>query len=46
MGIIHIVAPAHLPATQFELGAAYFAPLTRGIWTIYETLRKTYCVWR
>lgn len=118
MGIVHIVAPAHLPAEQFELGAAppavgsnpsprlasneafasrdgavrtgtweatpgtfaravvdaefshfiagratfaaadgqkfefragdaaYFPPLTRGIWTIHETLRKTYCVWR
>ncbi len=118
MGIIHIVAPARLPAAQFELGAtpppvgtspsprlssreafasadgavrtgtweaspgrfaravvdaefshfvagratfitdegqtfefragdaAYFPPLTRGIWTIHETLRKTYCVWR
>jgi uncharacterized cupin superfamily protein len=118
MGIIHIVAPARLPAAQFEAGApppavgnspsprlsskeafaspdgavstgtweaspgrfaravvdaefchfiagratfttdagqtfefragdaAYFPPLTRGIWTIHETLRKTYCVWR
>ena len=26
--------------------AAYFPPLTRGTWTIHETLRKTYCVWR
>jgi uncharacterized cupin superfamily protein len=26
--------------------AAYFPPRTRGIWTIHETLRKTYCVWR
>ncbi len=118
MGIVHIVAPASLPAEQFELGAApppvgnhpsprlasqesfasqdgavrtgtweatpgtfaravvdaefshfiagratfvtadghkfefqagdaaYFPPLTRGIWTVHETLRKTYCVWR
>jgi uncharacterized protein len=118
MGIIHIVAPARLPAAQFEAGAAppavgnspsprlsskeafaspdgavstgtweaspgrfaravadaefchliagratfitdagrtfefragdaaYFPPLTRGIWTIHEALRKTYCVWR
>jgi uncharacterized cupin superfamily protein len=118
MGIVHILAPAQLPAAQFEVGAApppvggnpsprlaskeafasrdgavrtgtweatpgtfaravvdaefshfiagratfvtsdgqtfefragdaaYFPPLTRGIWTIHETLRKTYCVWR
>ncbi len=32
---------------EFRAGdAAYFPPLTRGIWTIHETLRKTYCVWR
>jgi uncharacterized cupin superfamily protein len=26
--------------------AAYFPPRTRGVWTIHETLRKTYCIWR
>jgi uncharacterized cupin superfamily protein len=32
---------------EFRAGdAAYFPPLTRGIWTIHETLRKTYCTWR
>lgn len=32
---------------EFRAGdAAYFPPSTRGIWTIHETLRKTYCVWR
>jgi len=32
---------------EFRAGdAVYFPPLTRGIWTIHETLRKTYCVWR
>ncbi|HEX4243494.1 MAG TPA: cupin domain-containing protein [Steroidobacteraceae bacterium] len=32
---------------EFEAGdAAYFPPLTRGVWTIHETLRKTYCIWR
>jgi hypothetical protein len=32
---------------EFRAGdAAYFPPATRGIWTIHETLRKTYCVWR
>jgi uncharacterized cupin superfamily protein len=32
---------------QFEAGdAAYFPPRTRGTWTIHETLRKTYCIWR
>ena len=32
---------------EFRAGdAAYFPPRTRGIWTIHETLRKTYCVWR
>jgi hypothetical protein len=32
---------------HFRAGdAAYFPPLTRGIWTIHETLRKTYCIWR
>jgi uncharacterized cupin superfamily protein len=32
---------------EFQTGdAAYFPPLTRGIWTIHETLRKTYRVWR
>jgi len=32
---------------EFSAGdAAYFPPRTRGIWTIHETLRKTYCVWK
>lgn len=26
--------------------AAYFPPNTKGVWTIHETLRKTYCIWR
>lgn len=26
--------------------AAYFPPNTKGVWTIHETLRKTYCLWR
>lgn len=35
------------PTFEFRAGdAAYFPPRTRGIWTIHETLRKTYCVWR
>jgi len=32
---------------EFKAGdAAYFPPRTRGTWTVHETLRKTYCVWR
>ena len=32
---------------EFKAGdAAYFPPRTLGTWTIYETLRKTYCIWR
>jgi uncharacterized protein len=32
---------------EFKAGdAAYFPPSTRGVWTIHETLRKTYCIWR
>ena len=32
---------------EFRAGdAAYFPPRTRGTWTIHETLRKTYCIWR
>jgi uncharacterized cupin superfamily protein len=32
---------------EFKAGdAAYFPPQTRGTWTIHETLRKTYCIWR
>ena len=32
---------------EFRAGdAAYFPANTRGIWTIHETLRKTYVVWR
>jgi uncharacterized cupin superfamily protein len=32
---------------EFKAGdAAYFPPRTRGVWTIHETLRKTYCIWR
>lgn len=26
--------------------AAYFPPNSKGVWTIHETLRKTYCIWR
>ncbi len=32
---------------EFRSGdAAYFPPRTQGTWTIHETLRKTYCIWR
>ena len=32
---------------EFKAGdAAYFPPRTRGTWTIHETVRKTYCIWR
>lgn len=32
---------------EFRAGdAAYFPPYTKGIWTVHETLRKTFCVWR
>jgi uncharacterized cupin superfamily protein len=32
---------------EFKAGdAAYFPPRTLGQWTIHETLRKTYCIWR
>jgi uncharacterized cupin superfamily protein len=32
---------------EFRAGdAAYFPPRTLGLWTIHETLRKTYCIWR
>ena len=32
---------------EFQAGdAAYFPPRTRGTWTIHQTLRKTYCIWR
>ncbi len=32
---------------EFRAGdAAYFPPFSRGVWTIHETLRKTYCVWK
>jgi uncharacterized protein len=32
---------------EFKAGdAAYFPPRTLGLWTIHETLRKTYCIWR
>ncbi len=32
---------------EFRAGdAAYFPPHTQGVWTIHETLRKTYCIWR
>jgi len=32
---------------EFKAGdAAYFPPRTGGTWTIHETLRKTYCIWR
>ncbi len=32
---------------EFRAGdAAYFPPRTQGVWTIHETLRKTYCIWR
>jgi uncharacterized protein len=34
-------------AFEFRAGdAAYFPPFSRGVWTIHETLRKTYCVWK
>jgi len=35
--------------TSYEFrggNAAYFPPNTKGVWTVHETLRKTYCVWR
>ena len=32
---------------EFRAGdAAYFPPRTQGVWTIHQTLRKTYCIWR
>jgi hypothetical protein len=32
---------------DFRAGdAAYFPPHTQGVWTIHETLRKTYCIWK
>ena len=32
---------------EFQAGdAAYFPPRTQGTWTIHQTLRKTYCIWR
>ena len=32
---------------EFRAGdAAYFPPRTRGVWTIHQTLRKTYVIWR
>jgi hypothetical protein len=32
---------------EFKAGdAAYFPPRTAGTWTIHQTLRKTYCIWR
>jgi uncharacterized cupin superfamily protein len=32
---------------EFRAGdAAYFPPFSRGVWTIHETLRKTYCIWK
>jgi uncharacterized protein len=32
---------------EFRAGdAAYFPPHTRGVWTIHETVRKTYCIWK
>ena len=32
---------------EFRAGdAAYLPPRTQGTWTIHETLRKTYCIWR
>jgi uncharacterized protein len=31
---------------EFKAGdAAYFPPHSKGIWTVHETLRKTFCVW-
>jgi uncharacterized cupin superfamily protein len=32
---------------EFRAGdAAYFPPNSLGVWTIHETLRKTYCIWK
>jgi uncharacterized cupin superfamily protein len=32
---------------EFRAGdAAYFPPRTTGLWSIHQTLRKTYCIWR
>ena len=32
---------------EFRAGdAVYFPPFSRGVWTIHETLRKTYCIWK
>jgi uncharacterized cupin superfamily protein len=32
---------------DFKAGdAAYFPANTKGLWTIHQTLRKTYCIWR
>lgn len=31
----------------FKVGdVAYFPPGARGMWTIHETVRKIYCIWR
>lgn len=32
---------------EFRAGdSAYFPPNTRGVWTVHETVRKTYVIWR
>lgn len=32
---------------EFKAGdAVYFPAHSRGVWTIHETLRKTYCIWK
>jgi uncharacterized protein len=32
---------------EFRAGdTAYFPPFSRGVWTVHETLRKTYCIWK
>jgi hypothetical protein len=37
----------HGQSFDFAAGdAVFFPPLTKGVWTIHETLRKTYIVWK
>jgi uncharacterized cupin superfamily protein len=34
-------------AYEFRAGdAAYFPPNTQGVWTIHDTVRKTFVIWR
>ncbi len=32
---------------EFRAGdAVYFPPFSRGVWTVHQTTRKTYCIWK